>query len=164
MKFKDTKIGKFLADRLPDAIGVIGDVLPSNGILGVVKGIIASSTKLSDAEKKHAEDLINQEIDVFKTEVADTQNARQMQIEALKQDDKFSKRFVMYLTLLITGTTAGFIAGLYFVQIPKENKDIVYMAVGAFLAAFSGCISFWMGATFSSRKRQEALDNIIKEK
>ena len=39
-KFKDTKVGQFLTDKVPGILGVVGDVLPDAGVLGVVKGLI----------------------------------------------------------------------------------------------------------------------------
>ena len=39
-KFKDTKVGKFLTDKVPSIVQLIGDVLPDSGVLGVVKGLI----------------------------------------------------------------------------------------------------------------------------
>ena len=39
-KFKDTKVGQFLTDKVPAILGIVGDVLPDAGVLGVVKGLI----------------------------------------------------------------------------------------------------------------------------
>ena len=39
-KFKDTKVGQFLTDKVPGILGIVGDVLPDAGVLGVVKGLI----------------------------------------------------------------------------------------------------------------------------
>ena len=39
-KFKDTKVGQFLTNKVPSILGVVGDVLPDAGVLGIVKGLI----------------------------------------------------------------------------------------------------------------------------
>ena len=39
-KFKDTKVGQFLTNKVPGILGVGGDVLPDAGVLGIVKGLI----------------------------------------------------------------------------------------------------------------------------
>ena len=39
-KFKDTKVGQFLTNKVPGILGVVGDVLPDAGVLGIVKGLI----------------------------------------------------------------------------------------------------------------------------
>ena len=39
-KFRDTKVGNFLLEKAPSILGVVGDVLPDAGVLGVVKNLI----------------------------------------------------------------------------------------------------------------------------
>ena len=39
-RFKDTKVGQFLTEKVPSLVGIVGDVLPDAGVLGVVKGLI----------------------------------------------------------------------------------------------------------------------------
>ena len=39
-KFKDTKVGKFLTQKVPSILGIVGDALPDAGILGIVKTLI----------------------------------------------------------------------------------------------------------------------------
>ena len=41
-KFSETKVGKFLKNKAPNILNVVGDVLPNNGVLGVVKNLISS--------------------------------------------------------------------------------------------------------------------------
>ena len=39
-KFKETKVGKFLSNNGSNIIETLGDVLPSQGILGIAKALI----------------------------------------------------------------------------------------------------------------------------
>ena len=39
-KFSETKVGQFLSQKVPSILGVVGDVLPDAGVLGIVKGLI----------------------------------------------------------------------------------------------------------------------------
>ncbi len=39
-KFSQTKVGQFLSQKVPSILGVVGDVLPDAGVLGIVKGLI----------------------------------------------------------------------------------------------------------------------------
>ena len=39
-KFSQTKVGQFLSEKVPSILGVVGDVLPNAGVLGIVKGLI----------------------------------------------------------------------------------------------------------------------------
>ena len=36
-KLRDTKIGKFLKEKAPKVLDAIGDILPSNGALGIIR-------------------------------------------------------------------------------------------------------------------------------
>ena len=39
-KIKDTKLGSWLAEKAPQVLGVVGDLLPDSGAMGVVKNLI----------------------------------------------------------------------------------------------------------------------------
>ena len=60
--FKETKVGAFLANKAPKVLQAIGDVLPDQGTLGVVKNIISSDSKIKAADKEQAMKLIEQDI------------------------------------------------------------------------------------------------------
>ena len=40
-KFKETKVGAFLTERAPQVLSQVGEFLPDQGALGVVKNIIS---------------------------------------------------------------------------------------------------------------------------
>ena len=46
-KFKDTKLGKFIKLKAPKVLEVAGDLLPDEGLLGVVKNLIDNEPDLS---------------------------------------------------------------------------------------------------------------------
>ena len=60
--FKETKIGAFLSSKAPKVLQALGDVLPNQGTLGVVKNLITSDNKIKQADKEHAIKLIEQDI------------------------------------------------------------------------------------------------------
>ena len=57
-KFKDTKVGQFLSQKVPGILGVVGDVLPDAGVLGVVKGLIEKEPALPPEDKEKAMKLL----------------------------------------------------------------------------------------------------------
>lgn len=57
-KFKDTKVGKFLSKAAPGLLGTIGDVLPDQGVLGVVKNLIDKDPTLPPEDKEKAMKLL----------------------------------------------------------------------------------------------------------
>ena len=69
-------------------------------------------------------------------------NARNMQIENLKQDDKFSKRFVYYFAIFWSAFAVIYLTGITFAEIPKENirfaDTIVGFLLGTIIATMFG--------------------------
>ncbi len=61
-KFNETKIGAFLKSKAPKVLAAIGDILPDQGTLGIVKNIIASDNKIKPVDKEQAMKLIEQDI------------------------------------------------------------------------------------------------------
>ena len=66
-KIKDTKLGAWLASKAPNILGVVGDLLPDKGALGIVKNLIdkdpkvdsGEAQKMIDAEVKFQENVTN---------------------------------------------------------------------------------------------------------
>tara|TARA_B100001175_G_scaffold317649_1_gene335460 strand:- start:2852 stop:3298 length:447 start_codon:yes stop_codon:yes gene_type:complete len=56
-KFKDTKVGQFLIGK-SGLVDSIGDVLPDQGVLGLVKGLISKDDSLPQEDKETALKLI----------------------------------------------------------------------------------------------------------
>ena len=61
-KLRETKVGAFLASKAPALLNKIGDVLPDQGTLGVVKNLITSDTKIKAVDKEQAMKLIEQDL------------------------------------------------------------------------------------------------------
>ena len=80
-QLKDTKIGLLLKEKAPKILELIGDVLPSNGTMGILKNIISKDTDLTPEEKA---ELHNRVIELYKLEVADRDSARKREIEITK--------------------------------------------------------------------------------
>lgn len=62
-KFKDTKVGKFLSNTAPGILNTVGDVLPDNGVMGLVKNLIHKEPALPPEDKEKALKLL--ELDVI---------------------------------------------------------------------------------------------------
>ena len=61
-KFKDTKVGAFLSNNGSGIIDTLGNVLPSNGILGIVKGLIDKDESLPPEDKEKALKLLEMDM------------------------------------------------------------------------------------------------------
>ena len=51
-KIKDTKLGGWLKGKAPKILGVVGDLLPDQGALGVVKNLLDKEPGIDPAEAK----------------------------------------------------------------------------------------------------------------
>lgn len=91
----------------------------------------------------------------------DVENARAMQIAALAQDDKFSKRFVYYLAVFVLVMTFVFDMCFFFIQYPERNHDIVNMIAGTLNSTgFAAIMYFFFGSSKSSQNKQDIIDKL----
>jgi|TARA_R110000782_G_scaffold268059_1_gene364093 hypothetical protein len=65
-KFNETKIGAFLSSKAPKVLQALGDILPNQGTLGVVKNLISKDNKLKAVDKEQALKLIDQDMQELK--------------------------------------------------------------------------------------------------
>ena len=125
--------------------------------------------ELKRAEMEHEEFLIEaslkkQELDMEaeKLYLADTQNARNMQIEALRQNDIFSKRFIYYLASGCLAFTAIFIMCVTFMEIPEKNIRFVDTTLGFLLGTLvSTIIYFFFGTSRGSQSKDETIKTLL---
>lgn len=63
-KFSETKVGAFLSKAAPGILGTVGDVLPDQGVLGMVKNLIQKEpdTVLPLEDKEKAMKLLEMDI------------------------------------------------------------------------------------------------------
>lgn len=108
----------------------------SDSLFELFKG---NKQKQREFELQLAEQLASK----FGEEIKDLQDARKMQIEALKQSDKFSKRFVYYLTAFLILSTVIVTFLPFFLNFPQENMneikrstDFLYTVTGARIISF----------------------------
>ena len=55
-KIKDTKLGAWLSEKAPNILGVVGDLLPDSGALGVVKNLIDKDDSVDSEEAQRVID------------------------------------------------------------------------------------------------------------
>lgn len=80
-KLKDTKIGKFLAEKAPHVLDVAGALLPDAGLLGVVKNLIDKDPNLTQEDKQQIHEQL---VELYKLEVEDRDSARKREVEITK--------------------------------------------------------------------------------
>ena len=98
-KFKETKVGIFLKEKAPKILDTVGEFLPDQGGLGIVKNLITSDKSIKAADKEMALKLLDQDI-------AEMNNISQRWSSDMKSDSWLSKNTrpmtLIFLTLAMT--------------------------------------------------------------
>jgi len=98
-KFKDTKVGVFLKEKAPKILNGIGEILPDNGVYGIVKNLITTDNEMTSADKETAMKLL--EIDLV-----EMQSISDRWQYDMKSDSWLSKNTrpltLIYLTVCMT--------------------------------------------------------------
>ena len=98
-RFKDTKVGAFLKEKAPDILDQVGDFLPDQGSLGLIKNIISKDKYLSPKDKVDANKLLEQDM-------KEMENVSKRWDSDMKSDSWLSKNTrpltLIYLTLAST--------------------------------------------------------------
>lgn len=142
-------IGKFLQGLGKvggNILNVAGDITGIEGLKNLSK-LVNQSDELTPEQKAEALKLIE-------LELADRQNARNMQIAALTQSDQFSKRYLYYLSSFIVVAATVFGVLLFFIEVPEENKRLVEMFADIYLfAGAMAVINFFFGSSLGSKEK-----------
>ena len=57
-RIRDTRVGQWLAQQAPNVLDVVGDVLPDDGVLGIVKNIVDRDPSISHDQRLEFEQLL----------------------------------------------------------------------------------------------------------
>jgi len=141
-KFKDTKVGKFLSEKAPKILQTIGDILPSNGSLGIVKNIINLSDELTDEDKE----IVTKElIEMEQIMLKDRESARNREVEIAKLQ-KFD--FLFYLTGLVGLAAFCFmIYAIVYLTIPVDNKEVWIHLIGITEGIVISIFGYYFGSS-----------------
>ena len=126
-KFKYTKVGKFLLNNGSGIVNKLGDALPSNGVLGIVKGLIDKDESLPPEDKEKALKLLEMDMvemqEVTKRWEADSNS-----------DNKLSKN-VRPLTLIFF--SVAYVIGWYLDYSLENITGLLSLIVGAYFGGRS---------------------------
>jgi len=113
--------------------------------------------KLKEFEIKNKE-LILQKLQMY---LADKQNAREMQMTALKQDDWFAKNFTNLFAAFWSIAAAVYIYFVTFTTFPQANQRFADTILGFLMGTIiASIIGFYYGSSLGSKEKTE----ILKEK
>jgi hypothetical protein len=96
--------------------------------------------------------------------LADTQSSRNMQVAALQQDDKFSKRFIYYFSIFWSICSVTYIYFITFSVIPADNVRFADTILGFLLGTLvSSMFSYFYGTTIGSQNKSKTIDAVIEK-
>lgn len=125
---------------------------------------------LKQAEMQHEKELIElsikkQQADLEEEKIylQDVQNARNMQVAALQQQDVFSKRFIYYFASVAMAVTTIYIFWITFGDIPEKNIRFADTILGFLLGTLvSTIINFFFGTSKGSKDKDDTLAILLK--
>lgn len=138
--FKETKVGKFLLQKLPN---LAGDILPDKGVLGIVKNLIDTDDSLTPEERKT---LLK---DLYQLEIADRDSARNREVEIKKTG---GQDWMMLITGLVGLLSFVFmIYAVVYIPSVTENDLFVHLMGAIEGVVISNIFSYYYG-TSSDKK------------
>jgi hypothetical protein len=144
-KFNETKVGKFILQKLP---GFVSGALPENGVLGVVKNLIANDPKITPEEKAQMHEEL---VQLYELEVADRDSARKREVEKAKTGG-FD---LMFNLTGIVGLSAFcfIIYAIVYLQIPESNKEVWIHLIGISEGIVLSIFGYFFGSAVRKNKQ-----------
>jgi len=132
-KLKDTKLGKFLSEKAPKVLEAVGELLPTDGVLGIVKNLIEKEDPkvLAPEDKETALKLLDQDM-------VEMQETSKRWVSDMQSDSWLSKNTrpmaLIFLTIsmvaliLLDSTALNFDVDISWVDLLKSLLITVYVA------------------------------------
>jgi hypothetical protein len=157
--FKDTKVGQFLSTRAPKILDAVGDLLPDQGVIGIVKRIISSDeSPLTPEDQIEGMKLIKDfELEVFGMEIQDKASARQREVGFL---DKLSHiDWMQVIVALSVMLFFGFMLYVVvYIKIPDANRELFIALFGVMEGAYvGGLVGYYFGSSKGSADKSKLL-------
>lgn len=146
-KFKDTKLGQWLKDKAPKVLDVVGDLLPDQGTLGIVKNLISRDPDLTAEQIAQANAMIKE---MYELEIADRDSARKREVEIKKTGNQD-------IMMVITGLV-GLVAFLFIIYAVvyetsvTENELFIHLMGMIEGVVISNIFAYYYGTSAENRK------------
>ncbi len=106
-KFKDTKVGKFLLSKGSDIAGIVGDVLPDNGVLGLVKNVLDKDDSMPQQDKDIALELLKQDEIEMQEVTKRLSSDNEHNVTRLVRPVSYAAMFVLYMSCIFFDGNLG---------------------------------------------------------
>jgi hypothetical protein len=173
--FKDTAFARFFRDKVKPALGDVADI--AGDITGIEAlnrvGDLLNSKRDEDAaiaalasefemkklewEMEITRLKLQDELESFRIEQADKENARNREIEFMRASGG-KRDWLMGAVVMIGLVMMIFVvAALIFVHIPDANKELAYMAFGAVMTIGTQIFAYYVGSSRGSKMKDETI-------
>jgi len=106
-KFKDTKVGKFLLSKGSDIAGIVGDVLPDNGVLGLVQNVLDKDDSMPQQDKDIALELLKQDEIEMQEVTKRLSSDNEHNVTRLVRPVSYAAMFVLYMSCIFFDGNLG---------------------------------------------------------
>jgi len=128
-------------------------------------GVAETPQALAKAAQEHPEVALAK-LQALEAVLSDRQDARAMQVAALQQDDKASKRFIYVFAAAWSLFAMLFILGITFFGVPEDSVRFADTVLGFLLGTLiAAIIQFFFGSSSNDqeRGRREGVTALLKD-
>lgn len=144
--FRETALGKKIIATVPKAKEVIGDLLPSSGLLGIVKNLISDSSISPEEKRLLVKEANELEIEIFRLEQADKASARTREIEYTKATGHID--YLMAFVCVVIFSAFGFCSYVSVYElVPEAQRDAFLEIRTTVRDGIIIIIAYYFGAT-----------------
>lgn len=151
-------LAPLLATLAANGLGLLGDAITKKGkqVVEEKLGIDLSQEPTPEAINNWKTAVMQNETEVLRMAYGDIANARNMQVEALRQEDTFAKRFIYIFATFWSIFAAGYIAFITFGTIPADNQRFADTILGFLLGTVVATIlQFFFGSSMGSKEKDK---------
>ncbi len=149
-------LAPLLATLATNGLGIVADAVTKKGKQFVEEklGVDLDQEATPEAVANWKAAAREHEKELLQMAYGDIANARNMQIEALRQNDTFSKRFIYVFASFWSIFASCYIAFITFGTIPVDNQRFADTILGFLLGTVVATIlQFFFGSSMGSKKK-----------
>jgi hypothetical protein len=151
-------LAPLLATLASNGLGIVADAVTKKG-----KEFVEEKLGIDLTQDPTPETIQNWKIaaqqherELLQMAYGDLANARNMQVEALRQEDLFSKRFIYYFAIFWSLFASGYIGFITFGTIPADNQRFADTILGFLLGTVVATIlQFFFGSSMGSKDKDK---------
>jgi hypothetical protein len=156
--FKNTKLGQFLSIKAPKVLDAVGDLLPDQGVIGIVKRIISSDSSLKAEDRLEFERLVREhEKEMFAIEVQDRDSARKREAEYVKAVGHvdYMQMIVGFIGLSIFGFMVWVVV---YEDIHESNREMLIHTIGIVEGVVLSIFAYYFGSSKGSADKNKFIN------